>query len=131
MTTITVSDAFAPGLRSALLTELGDAASTVGDLADLRDPETHRAQLDEALRRFDAYRDAFVALGWGDRPPELDRFRHGWAITTAVRGWLCHATHSLNDDTPLPGAEQEARRANADIAAIQAFVAEAGLELQR
>jgi hypothetical protein len=131
MTSIAVDDAFVPGLRAALLTELSDAASTVSDIADLRDTEAHRAQLDEALRRFDAYRAAYVALGWGDRPPELDRFRHGWAITTALQGWLSNATYALNDDTTLPGSEQEAHHAQADIAAIQAFVSAAGLEVVR
>jgi hypothetical protein len=131
MTTITVSDAFAPGLRSALLGEMGDAAGDIQDVAVLSDHQSYRERLEELLRRFDVYRDAFLALGWGDRPSELDRERHGWAVSTALRAWLTNATYFLDVDVELEGSAEQTRRAHSEIAEIRAFVADAGLELDR
>jgi hypothetical protein len=128
MTPIPVTEAFAPGLRAALLTELGDAAGAVHDLAVLRDGEPYRDRLDEALRRFDSYKVAFLALGWGDRPAALDE-RHAWALRTALKGWLSQAVYTLDTDAPQRGAAEQTARAQSDIAAIHAFAANAGLEL--
>jgi N-acetyl-beta-hexosaminidase len=122
-------------LRSAVLFEIGDAASEISTVSARARAESHPEWFAGHLRHFDTQRALLDALGWKEAEveiePQIDLDQHQSALVTALANQLDTELDLIEADPGKQGAGPQRRRANTNAREIERFVAEVGIGQER
>jgi hypothetical protein len=117
-------------LRSAVLFEIGDAASEISTVSARARAESHPEWFAGHLEHLDTQRALLDALGWSEAEVEveIDLDKHRAALVKALANQLETELDLMEADPGKQGAESQRRRARANAREIERFVAEVGLD---
>lgn len=107
-------------VRSALLTQLGDAAAGIEDATNTFQKEQHPERFTEPFARFDAWRGLLALIGWSNEPVPIDLDEHGELLAAAIVERLEIDRDCVAGYTPDEQAEREA--VERDIEAMERFM---------
>jgi hypothetical protein len=125
MTTLTIPANVVGIVRSALHSELGQAASEIAAVSEER--ERYPERYDEPVAHFDAYRALLEAIGWGDterpEPVQMDiAQQHQRELLTALEARLEIERDYMAVSPHLKGAERQRRTATRYARTIEGFL---------
>ncbi len=119
-------------LRSAVLFEIGDAASEISTVSARARAESHPEWFAGHLNHFDTQRALLDALGWSEADieieAEIDLDQHRAALVRALANQLETELDLMDADPGKQGAESQRRRARANAREIERFIADVGLD---
>lgn len=112
-------------VRSALLTQLGDAAAKIEDATNTFQKEQHPERFIEPFARFDALRRLLAVIGWGIEPVSIDLDEHRELLAAAIEERLEIDRDCVAGYTPEERQEREA--VERDIEEMERFMTANGL----
>jgi hypothetical protein len=113
-------------LRCALLSELGGAASLIGQASMDLEKEKHPELFEEPVEHLDACRALLDVIAWGEPPEErdleIDLDAHRWALVTALEARL-EVERDYLQISPRVKRAQKHEQAERNIGEIEGFLA--------
>jgi hypothetical protein len=132
---LVVPPAVVPILRSALINEVGDAASEISTVSSLAEREWHPQWFASHLDHFDTHRSLLDLVGWGESDGqtelEIDLDWHRAPLLNALINQLDLELDLMDVDPTIGGAARQRRRAEISARAIESFLADSGLPTAR
>lgn len=117
-------------LRCALLSEIGAAASLIGQASMALEKEKHPELFEQPVEQLDAYRALLDVIAWGEPPEEadmeIDLAGHRWALITALEARL-EVERDYLRVSPRAKRARKHEQAERSLATIEAFLTTGGL----
>ena len=111
-------------VRSAALTELGEAAAQIEEASIGYEKERHPENFAGPLKRFDETRALVDALGWSDSERVIDLDVHGQALARALESRLITERYHSEEASTDPSSR---RATECVIRWLECFLLDSGL----
>lgn len=125
---LTIPSNLAQVLRGAVISELGNAASSIAGYSEPGSDPLGPDDLIEMLEELDAHRALLEAIGFdqdGEQGPmQVDLEAHGDTLRAALESELAARRDFLDVDPSFEGAAQQRERAARDVRALETVLAD-------